>query len=124
MGLFTNVEVSNELMPEEYRNLTGWQTKDVVDPFMETLVVCDNGQLVYIWYEREWEENPDSLFGGYLRQKKEHRDILSYHGDMVFYTSTGKQSDNTYKFVQLKARFTNGILNWIEEFEYEERQYE
>jgi hypothetical protein len=117
MGLFTNVEIAEKWLPDEYGGLTDWQTKDVInDPFMETLIITNSGQLIYVWFEREWETGGESFFGGHFRTTVEHRDILDFHGDMVFYTSTGDVNGNDYKFIQFKARFTDGNLEWIKEF--------
>ena len=117
MGLFTYVVPPENLLPEEYRGLTDWQTKDVInDPFMETLVITESGQLIYVWSEKEWETGGESFFGGHLKTTVDHRDILDFHGDMVFYTSTGDINGDDYKFIQMKARFTGGKLEWIKEF--------
>ena len=39
MGLFTEVIVPKELLPEKYQDYEGWQSKDVVEPEMETLEI-------------------------------------------------------------------------------------
>ena len=114
MGLFTEVKVHEVLMPEKYKHLSGFQTKDVIDfPTMETLEVNQDGELIYVWQEREWFEDKEyNIIGGYFKSIKEHRDKLEFHGDMIFYTIDMK----TDKMIELIARFSYGKLDYIKEY--------
>lgn len=114
MGLYTYVEPANEVLPLEYRNMDGWQTKSVIEPRLTTLEIATDGQLFHIWYEKEWQDEPGAIFGGYYIPTVEHRDVLDYHGDMVFYT--GNHSDPNapdWDLIELRARFTDGKLQWV-----------
>jgi hypothetical protein len=116
MGLFTYVKVEPELLPEDYQHLTGWQTKNVVEPSMETLIIEKDKQLYYLWYECEWEDDPSNkFFGGYFKHKAEHKETLDYHGDMLFYNWDEKEK----RLIELVARFSNGKLDYIKEYENE-----
>lgn len=114
MGMFTWVEPDNAVLPPEYRELKDWQTKDVIECALETLVISATGQLIHVWHEYETVEDASTFSGFYLRPTTEHRDILDYHGDMRFYTTTtGDRSSPDYAFIELVARFTEGKLQWI-----------
>jgi hypothetical protein len=113
MGLFTWVAIDNDLMPEEYNNFKGWQTKDVVEPFMETLKITKEGSLVYIETQRKWEPNEEHPLKGCFKKIGQTQTDLNYHGDMNFYTS----DDKGKYFVDLVARFTEGQLQYIKKVE-------
>lgn len=83
MGLFTYVEIAKELLPEEFRKFENWQTKQVVTPSLNTLIIKNDGSLIY----------------------NDH--ILDYHGDMEIH-----QWDNEKKIMtRLWARFSYGNLD-------------
>ena len=113
MGLFTDVKIAEELLPEQYRDLTGWQTKEIVEPDMQELEITTEGYLYYHWNEYEFDEetyNQNKDKGGLLalcgimKVKQEHRDKLNFHGDLHAHTY-----DRTEWF-ELVARFTEGKL--------------
>lgn len=108
MGMYTDVKPANEILPERFHNLDGWQTKDVVEPQLETLEITADGKLIHIWYEKEWVDDPGVFLGGHFKPTTEHRIALDYHGDMWFYTIR-----NNHEFIELKARFTEGRLQWV-----------
>ena len=110
MGMFSEVIVPPALLPEEYRELKNWQTKDVVDPFMETLEITNEGELIHTWWEREFVNDPNHWGGLSYKVKAEHKDVLDYHGDMVFYAFDKPQDQ---ELVRLRARFTSGKLESI-----------
>ena len=114
MGMFTWVKPDNTILPAECRNMDGWQTKDVVGCHLNTLEITADGQLIHIWNETEWQDTPGALLGGYFAPTVEHRDVLDYHGDMVFYTSNHDDPNTPdWDLIGLKARFTEGKLQWI-----------
>jgi hypothetical protein len=43
MGMYTNVEIEPDLLPDDCKPLTGWQTKDVVRPYCETIRISSAG---------------------------------------------------------------------------------
>ena len=113
MGMFTWVKPADEIMPEQHRGIDGWQTKDVVDCQLETLEIAAEGQLVHVWWEREFEENKESILGFYMRKTVEHCDVLSYHGDMNFYTHVNDVNDDDMGWVEYVARFDDGKLRSV-----------
>jgi DNA-directed RNA polymerase subunit RPC12/RpoP len=86
--------VESDKMPKEYGNLTDWQTKDVVEPSLETLIINKNGRL--------------KLHPGYPQNIYSQGVDVNFHGDMNFYTA-----DKNNKLVEMVARFTDGNLEWI-----------
>lgn len=115
MGMFTWVNPAAKILPAEFRGLEGWQTKDVVECQLETLEITEDGQLIHIWHEYEVREDDEALFGFYMVPTKEHRDILGYHGDMRICTSVDDVNGPGYKFIDLRARFADGRLQWVRE---------
>jgi len=114
MGLFTWVKPDNAILPVGFKNLTGWQTKDVVECEMETLEITGEGELVSVWHEYEWVDIADAPLGWYMKQTQEHRSTLDYHGDMTFYTGRDRDGNDS-QLVELVARFSNGKLQcmWL-----------
>ena len=113
MGLFCDVRVPQELLPDEAKSLTGWQTKDVINPDMSTLEITLDGELVHEWWEYEPIENPKK-WGPYFRRVARHRDRLNYHGDMVFYTGSEEDPNTlTWELIECRARFSEGRLEAI-----------
>jgi len=47
-----------------------------------------------------------------LKEKNEDK-IIPYHGDIIFYTSTGNHEDKTYQWHEYLAHFTHGKLEYI-----------
>ena len=113
MGLFSYVEVPDIFMPENRQNMKNWQTKDVINPFMDTLIITTAGNLIHQWHEYDYAKDPTSWFGLKSVIKSTHEDVLNYHGDMEFYTF----NDEHRNFVEMVARFTDGKLEWIKEKE-------
>jgi hypothetical protein len=111
MGLFTWVKIPDGLLPDEAKGLEGWQTKDVVDPWDETLEITTDGELYYVWHDWEWVEDEASFFGGWLRPVDDHRDRLGFHGDMEIYTGRGDE------LIEVMVRFTHGKFEraWVRE---------
>ncbi len=114
MGLFTHVVVFNDLLPEKFKKYDGWQTKDVVESFMETLEITKDGSLLHITHKYEWVKDPErKIIGGYMKIVDTAVTKLEFHGDMNFYT----WDDELKQPVDLIARFTEGRLTWIREKE-------
>ena len=98
MGMYTDVEPHPDYLPDEYKHLIGWQTGDVVEPVMGTLVINENGKLLYRL--------------GFQFSGEEHRTF--YTGTMVFYTWR-KHNSTSSGLVYLSAKFFNGYLINIKE---------
>ena len=102
MGVYSNVEVHPSLLPEKHRHLEYWQTKDVIDPMMSTLVITENGKLLHRlpWIYTKFIEIPD--------------EELAYTGSMVFYTLP-ESYRAPLELICLTAKFVDGKLISIEE---------
>ena len=101
MGNFSYVDIHESLMPEEFRELTGWQTKSVIDPMFSTLVVDEDGNLANYMH---W-------FGNVAFE------ALDFTGEMYFHTFRGEHSAfGPYEpLVCLVAEFVDGKLISIKE---------
>ena len=93
MGLFTYVNFDELLIPEEYRDIKDWQTKDVVEPSLMRLKVTKLGSLLYHQYDKKEE-------------------TLDFHGDMRFYTFR-LHEDGLPEWLEGTARFTHGKLEKV-----------
>ena len=94
MGVFDYVEVHPLALPEEYRELTDWQTKSIDYPMMATYRIAESGELL-----RRFD---------YVIDEPVFVDI-KYHGVFSFYTLLGSE------LVVLEAKFTDGKLVCIKE---------
>jgi hypothetical protein len=92
MGLFTYVNFDESLLPEKYKDIKEWQTKDVVEPGMMRLKINKRGALRYYQYEKDVE-------------------TLDFHGDMRFYTF--RDYNGLPEWVEGIARFNYGILDYV-----------
>ena len=106
MGVYSDVEVHPSLLPEEHRHLKYWQTKDVIDPMMSTLVITEDGQLIH-----KFTGIIKKFLGG-----KESEEELLYTGAMVFYTVLPPFMPGS-KLLILTAEFVDGKLVSIKEDE-------
>lgn len=97
MGMFTYVDIAKELLPEEYRGLSNWQTKEVVCPEMYTLEVTPDKHLYY--------------------HNRDRTDIINFTGDMCAY-------EFAQSIIYLDMKFINGeLINiTITEEEYPKRK--
>ena len=101
MHLFTHVKVESGLLPPQVKELAGWQTRDVVEPSLETLRVVDR-RLVY-----EVHDYGQDTWSGVIRPTTKHTIPLDYHGEMRLHTYAEDEK------VELIARFNCGELFWI-----------
>lgn len=97
-------------MPSEYTGHEKWQTKDVVEPMLGTLIVQPDGRLVYEYGIYKYRPDSESIFGvrGYLIETR--RDVLDYHGIMKFYDFSPNYDG---KFVEFETEFNHGLLRRI-----------
>jgi hypothetical protein len=108
-------------LPQEAQGFSGWQTKD----FSNTLAhykVTKEGRM--IWYKThyelvpeeqrpyygkpEWEKEGFYQLAGSLRSVSDGEVDINCHGD--FYVIGNK---NEREFIELKVRFTHGVLEEI-----------
>lgn len=106
MGMFNWVEVYPTLLPDEYSELTGWQTKDVSANMLNTLIVDKYGKLYLKW--PSW----------YLDGDEPRTDELDYTGEMCFYTFREPENPQS-ELVYLNAVFIHGKLESIKEIKYD-----
>jgi hypothetical protein len=93
MGLFTYVNIDKDLLPEEYKDIFEWQTKDVVEPGLQRLKITKRGELVY----HQIDQQPLTL---------------NFHGDMRIYTTRNYEKES-FDWIEGFARFTYGKLDNI-----------
>lgn len=105
MNLFTHVKVESRFLPPQVKELNGWQTRDVVEPSLETLKI-ENRRLIYEVHE--YEETHVMGLGDFIRPISKQEIALDYHGAMRFHTF----ADND-ELVELIARFNYGELFWV-----------
>lgn len=117
MGLFTNVIIHPSLLPKGFKHYDTWQTKDVVDPSMETLEVTEDGKLIYHWNKYSGVESQETFLGFRLVAVEKYHDILDFHGDMVVYVF----SETDKVLVEFKFRFTDGCLTSVTKLEKEKK---
>lgn len=110
MGLFTYVKVDENLLPEKYRKYSNWQTKDVIQPFMDTLFILSDGCLYLEWFEiianEKYKGGTDIIYEPPFRQGTRHFEKINFHGIMNF----GDIDMETHELVDLYAKFTDGKL--------------
>lgn len=126
MGMFDEIICDYPLPdnPPEWIRKAVFQTKDF-ENLLDTYVITDTGRLIRHCKEYETVEDKSHPFGFYLHPVKEWEEDTEYHGDLVFYTGnvTSRDKDGTCTvrqgtgdqplFVEYKARFTEGQLQWI-----------
>ena len=89
-----------------------YQTKDTPSQVLDHYEIRDDGTLWYQEYDARWEENSESLFGGYLKIENE-RWVFCYDFDglIVFYREDrengGYKSDN---WIEHSAVFNSGKM--------------
>ena len=92
MGMFDRIKCEFEIAEKEIQN-NEFQTKDL-QCFLNDYLITKEGRLLLI----SNDENTD----------------LEFHGDLNFYTNTGKHpKDEDWQWYSFKARFTEGQLQWI-----------
>lgn len=121
MGMFDEIRVELPLPDDTPVSDTWYQTKSL-DNALSQYVITANGELYEEVWDREWEEDAESFFGGKYKLIKGsyRRDYLTnFHGDIRFYSCTPENSiDRTWR--DYYARFTNGKL---QEMWFEDRKY-
>jgi len=92
MGMFDRIKCDFEIAEKEIQN-NEFQTKDLACN-LDDLLITKEGRLLLI----SADGNTD----------------LEFHGDFNFYTNIGKHpKDKDWQWYSLKARFTEGQLQWI-----------
>lgn len=61
----------------------------------------------------EWDEMRFVRLFGMLRSEPMGDVDVVYHGDIIFYTSTGSRKEGDFQWYEYTARFTEGCLQWI-----------
>ena len=115
MGMFDYVKCEVPL-PDDFEG--SLQTKDL-DCDMVTHTITKEGRLIREWITHVTEvpkaERPypdgEGIFElcGSMRRHKTSADA-NYHGFLNFYGSSGKHEDDTYRWHEYNAKFTDGNL--------------
>jgi len=91
-------------------NGNDYQTKDTPVQCMETYEIRGD-ELWYKKVEREWKEDGDALFGGYLDEISHEWCFESmFDGAIRFYRDLGKDEKGEYIWEEYKALFMDGKL--------------
>ena len=98
MGTYSYVEVHESVLPEEFKGFIGWQTKDVIEPMLSTLIIDEDGNLCHRM----------SIFGNVMFE------VLNWTGEMIFYT-INEGHDLNAPLLYLVAEFVDGKLISIKE---------
>jgi len=92
MGMFDRIKCDFEIAEKEIQN-NEFQTKDL-ECFLNDYLITKEGRILLL----NEDGNTD----------------LEFHGDLIFYTNIGKHpKDENWVWYSLKARFTEGQLQWI-----------
>jgi hypothetical protein len=122
MGMFDTVVCR---YPLPHHQDAEFQTKDLAavalcehgfGGFMDDYEVTKDGRLRRHLHEREWTEDPDAPFGGWLRSVRDWwEDVPDAHGDVVIYTSRDAGNQASAAWTKFRLRFTNGRVQDVHE---------
>lgn len=122
MGMFDRVRCR---YPLPHHQDAEFQTKDLAriardEPwlggFLDEYEISEDGRLTRHVHEREWREDPKSLFGGYLTSIRDWwLEVPGAHGDVCIYTNEGKHGKPGYRWIEFRIRFTDGRVEEVEE---------
>lgn len=130
MGMFDSIECDYplplplevvDIMPDPYSQ--EFQTKDL-ENLMDTYILSEEGELLWIKKEYKWKDDDDSFLKGYMEVTKQEIVPTNFHGILNFYcyeTVYDEKTSNNVKDVSIDylAKFTNGKLENIEILSYE-----
>jgi len=125
MGMFDEIKCECEL-PDSISNDTIFQTKSL-ECLLERYTITSDGRLIHhqVRYETvseeerpyygkpEWEKSDFTHLIGSVKSVAVGDVEAPFHGDLVFYTSIGSREAGDYEWLEYKARFTDGKLQWI-----------
>ena len=122
MGMFDTVRSA---YPLPHHQDSEFQTKDLaflvegemMGGFLDDYEITAEGRLRVHRHEREWVEDPDAFFRGYLKSVNDWwEDVPDVHGDIRMYT-TDRQADGTSEWTEFKIRFTHGVVESVTELD-------
>lgn len=98
-------------LPNKEHNALVYQTKNLAR-MLDNYEIREDGTL---WHERvvrEWEENPNSPIGGYLRDvSRKWMPVSDFEGGISFYTSIDDGLGGPSRgWVEYKAVFVDSVL--------------
>lgn len=110
-----------DIMPDPYSQ--EFQTKDL-ENLMDTYILNEEGELLWIKKEYKWKDDDDSFLKGYMEVTKQEIVPANFHGILNFYcyeTVYDEKTSNNVKDVSIDylAKFTNGKIENIEILSYE-----
>lgn len=116
-----------DVMPDPYNQ--EFQTKDL-ENLLDTYILNENGELLWIKKEYKWVDDEDAFFKGYMEKISEEVVPSNFHGVLNFYCyETVYESGQTVSLdkeekakdisIDYLAKFTNGKLDFIEVLSYE-----
>jgi hypothetical protein len=85
-----------------------YQTKDTPRQLLDEYRIDDRGQLWVEEYDAEWQEDADSMFGGYLRQFNQRwTECADFTGSIRFYREDQERGGHR----------EDAWIEWLAEFE-------
>ena len=108
-----------DLLPDIYS--CEFQTKDL-ENLLEEYILTEDGILLEIRKQREWEDDDDAFLKGYFKEISRETIPLNIHSTVNFYMyETIENSDETAVDVHIDflGKFTDGKLVDLELFNYE-----
>lgn len=122
MGMFDTIVCR---YPLPHHQDAEFQTKDLaaialgehfVSGLLDEYEIAADGRLRRHVHEREWTEDPEAFFGGYLRSVRDWwEDVPDAHGDVLMYTSEEVAEQQIRVWVEFRVRFTNGRVQEVHE---------
>lgn len=125
MGMFDELKCLYPLPDDEVQD-QWFQTKNL-ECLMDRYTITKDGRLILhkVRYELvpeeerkyygtpEWDESPLAQMLGMLRSVPVGDIDLQYHGEIIFYTSTGSHEDGDFRWYEYAARFNEGQLTRV-----------
>jgi hypothetical protein len=113
MGMYDEITVKYPLpeAPLEVQGAT-FQTKDL-ECALDRYTITEAGRLIWHKVTREFVEDPESIFGFFLKPIASEDVGVDYHGDIVLYTTVDHSSERWDRtWYQYRVRFTSGTVEW------------
>ena len=124
MGMFDQIRCEYPLPDSQVQDAV-FQTK-TFDSVLDDYTITRDGRLIHHTVEREvvpeherpyygkpeWERPLFQILGSWKSIPTGDVEV-PFHGDLIFYTSTGSQKDGNCEFYEYQMRFTEGRVQWV-----------
>ncbi len=83
--------------------------------FLDEYRITTDGRLLLHKHIRQWRDDPEALFGGYLESVRDWwEEVPDVHGDIRIYTSRTQGDGAESDWVEFRIRFTHGRVERVE----------